>query len=138
MSAQSPSTAAQPALGQSAAAKPAAALVDALVACKLPADTGAAFQEPWQARLFAITLALHEAGHFRWDEWAQALSQAIRRAQADGDADLGDTYWLHWLSALEQMLRDRELAAPLQLAGLREALRAYARVAPSASLLRSD
>src|SRR5690606_13402047 len=73
-------------------------IADAIAACGLPESTGAAFEVPWQAQLFAITLALHEAGHFDWPEWAACLSQSIRDAQAAGDPDLGDTYWSHWLT----------------------------------------
>ncbi len=108
---------------------------EAAQACGLPDVGGEAFAEPWQAQLFAITVAMHEAGHFSWSQWAQALSEAIRRAQAQGDPDLGDTYWLHWLDALEDLLRNRQLASPLQLAGRRQALRAYSRVARSAALM---
>ena len=88
--------------------------------------------------LFAITLAMHEAGHFDWPQWVAYLSRAIRDAQADGDPDLGDTYWLHWLTALERLLHDKGLAGPLQLASRREAIRAYSRVARSASLMQAD
>ena len=118
--------------------RPIRSIADAVAACGLPESTGAAFAEPWQAQLFAITLAMHEAGHFTWPEWVGYLSQAIREAQAEGDPDLGDTYWLHWLAALERLLHDKELAGPLQLASHREAIRAYARVAPSASLLKAE
>ena len=59
------------------------------------------FRAPWEAQAFALALALHERGAFAWSEWADALAAAIRRAQAAGDADLGDTYYHHWLDALE-------------------------------------
>ncbi len=36
-------------------------------------------------------------------EWAQRLAEEIQRAQAVGDPDLGDTYYQHWLSALERL-----------------------------------
>jgi nitrile hydratase accessory protein len=111
-------------------------LADAIAACGLPESTGAAFAEPWQAQLFAMTLALNEAGHLGWPEWTARLSRAIRAAQDAGDADLGDTYWLHWLDAFEQLLRDKALAGPLELGARREALRAYSRIARSASLLQ--
>ena len=62
------------------------------------------FAEPWQAQAFAMTLALHRRGVFTWPEWAQALATEIAAAQAAGDADLGDTYYRHWLSALERLL----------------------------------
>jgi len=67
-------------------------------------DQGPVFAEPWQAQAFAMTLQLHERGLFTWPEWATALSQQIRRAQAEGDADLGDTYYRHWLAALESLV----------------------------------
>ena len=62
------------------------------------------FTEPWQAQAFAMTLALHERGLFTWAQWAQALGEAIARAQSRGDPDRGDTYWQHWLDALEQLV----------------------------------
>ena len=62
------------------------------------------FNEPWEARAFAMTLALHERGVFTWPQWAEALSRQIDRARAAGDADLGDTYYQHWLRALESLV----------------------------------
>lgn len=67
-------------------------------------DSGPVFREPWEAQAFAMTLALHERGLFTWREWAQALAQQIAAAQAAGDADLGDTYYHHWLAALEALV----------------------------------
>ena len=64
----------------------------------------AVFGEPWQAHAFALTLRLHERGLFTWSEWADALSRQIAAAQAAGDADLGDTYYRHWLAALETLV----------------------------------
>lgn len=74
------------------------------------------FAEPWQAQAFAMTLALHERGLFSWPEWAATLTQAIRQAQADGDADLGDTYWRHWLAALEAIVTAKGAAGDGELA----------------------
>jgi len=62
------------------------------------------FNEPWEARAFAMTLALHERGVFTWPQWAEALSRQIAQARAAGDADLGDTYYQHWLRALESLV----------------------------------
>jgi nitrile hydratase accessory protein len=67
-------------------------------------DIGPTFHEPWEAQAFAMTLALHERGLFSWSEWAQALAAQIAAAQASGDADLGDTYYRHWLTALEKLV----------------------------------
>jgi nitrile hydratase accessory protein len=62
------------------------------------------FQEPWQAEAFALAVKLHESGLFTWTEWAEALAEEIKRAQGDGDPDLGDTYYHHWLAALERLV----------------------------------
>ena len=71
----------------------------------LGGDDGApVFAAPWQAQAFAMTLQLHQGGLFTWPEWAAALSAHISAAQAAGDADLGDTYYQHWLAALEALV----------------------------------
>jgi nitrile hydratase accessory protein len=72
----------------------------------IPLDGDApVFKEPWEAKAFAMTLALHERGLFTWPQWAEALSRQIKMAQAAGDADLGDTYYQHWLLALESLVK---------------------------------
>ena len=56
-----------------------------------------------------MALALHERGVFTWEEWAAALGEEIKRAQAAGDPDTGETYYRHWLAALERMVAERAL-----------------------------
>ena len=73
-----------------------------------PGDAGGpVFREPWEAHAFAMALALHERGVYTWREWADALAAQIEVAQAEGDADLGDTYYRHWLRALEGLVLAR-------------------------------
>ena len=91
---------------------------------------GPVFAEPWQAQVFALTLALHQRGLFDWSEWAQYLNRAITAAQQAGDPDLGDTYYQHWCSALEVLLRDKDVAAPMALSSLRQAWRLAAEKTP--------
>lgn len=74
------------------------------------------FAAPWQAQAFAMTLQLHQQGLFTWPEWAAALSAQIRQAQAAGDADLGDTYYQHWLAALEALVAEKGAADAATLA----------------------
>lgn len=99
-------------------------------ACELPLlprdEQGPVFRAPWEAQAFAMALALHEGGAFTWPEWAAALTEAIRRAQAAGDADLGDTYYQHWLDALEQLVIDKGLASADRLHALEHAWEAAA------------
>jgi nitrile hydratase accessory protein len=46
-----------------------------------------------------MTLVLHERRMFTWLEWGATLADEIRRAQATGDPDTGETYYQHWLNA---------------------------------------
>src|SRR5712671_6792998 len=77
----------------------------------IPRDTdGPVFREPWEAQAFAMALALHERGLFTWTEWAATLANEIRSAQAAGDPDNGATYYHHWLSALERLVAEKNIA----------------------------
>src|SRR5882724_2678483 len=73
-------------------------------------DDGPVFREPWEAQAFAMALALHERGLFTWNEWAATLGEEIKRAQAAGDPDTGDTYYRHWLNALEHLVARKGIA----------------------------
>ena len=68
---------------------------------------GPVFREPWEAQAFAMALALHERGLFTWTEWAATLGDEIKRAQAAGDPDTGETYYRHWLAALERIVAEK-------------------------------
>ena len=71
----------------------------------LPRDEeGPVFREPWEAQAFSMTLMLFNQGHFTWKEWAECLGAEIAAAKEGGDPDLGDTYYLHWLSALDDVV----------------------------------
>jgi nitrile hydratase accessory protein len=73
-------------------------------------EDGPVFREPWEARAFAMALSLHEAGVFTWNEWAEALGAEIKRAQAAGDPDTGETYYQHWLATLETLVAAKGVA----------------------------
>jgi nitrile hydratase accessory protein len=75
----------------------------------------AVFREPWQAHAFAITLALHQRGFFTWKEWADTLASEIAAAQRAGDADLDDTYYGHWLAALERLVAEKGASSAAEL-----------------------
>ncbi|MDB5503403.1 MAG: putative metal chaperone involved in Fenitrile hydratase activation GTPase of family [Tardiphaga sp.] len=71
---------------------------------------GPVFREPWEAQAFAMAVALHARGLFTWTEWAASLAAEIKRAQAAGDADTGETYYRHWLATLENLIADKGVA----------------------------
>ncbi len=79
------------------------------------------FSEPWQAHAFALTLILYEKGVFSWPQWAHALAERIRQAQAGGDLDDGGSYYRHWLDALEQLTIARQITTADQLHTLEHA-----------------
>ena len=88
----------------------------------LPRDSeGPVFREPWEARAFAMALALHARGLFTWTEWADALARQIKLAQADGDPDTGETYYRHWLATLEQLVTAKNVAPAAELHRYRDA-----------------
>ena len=93
-------------------------------------DKGPVFRAPWEARAFAMALALHERGVYTWAEWAGALSAAIQSAQAQGDPDSGQTYYVHWLDALEHLVLAKGLGSSEQLHALEHAWEAAAARTP--------
>ena len=77
----------------------------------IPCDAeGPVFREPWEAQAFAMTLALYDRGLFVWPEWAAILGDEIKKAQAAGDPDTGETYYRHWLNALERLVAENGVA----------------------------
>jgi nitrile hydratase accessory protein len=82
---------------------------------------GPVFREPWEAQAFALALALKERGVFSGSEWSAALGEEIKRAQAEGDSDTGETYYHHWLATLERLVAAKGLADGQTLARTREA-----------------
>jgi len=88
----------------------------------LPRDAeGPVFREPWEAQAFSMALALHQRGLFTWPEWAATLADEIKRAQAAGDPDTGETYYRHWLAALERLVAEKGIANMDTLARYRDA-----------------
>jgi nitrile hydratase accessory protein len=107
-------------------------VVDAFSALpSLPRDAdGPVFHEPWEAQAFALAVQLQERGLFTWEEWAEALGAEISAAQGRGDADLGDTYYCHWLSALERLVVAKGAASQAGLEDTKEAWDRAAKATP--------
>jgi nitrile hydratase accessory protein len=58
---------------------------------------------------------------FTWPEWAATLAEEIKRAQAAGDPDTGETYYRHWLNALERIVAAKGIATGDMLHRYRDA-----------------
>jgi nitrile hydratase accessory protein len=93
-------------------------------------DSGPVFREAWEAQAFAMAVALHERGLFTWTEWADALAAEIRSAQKAGDPDRGDTYYEHWLAALERLVAEKGATSAAELSRRAAAWDRAARATP--------
>ena len=61
------------------------------------------FDEAWQAQVLAIADTLVQAGRFSATDWADTLGAELRAAQAGGQPDTTETYYLAALAALEKL-----------------------------------
>ena len=82
---------------------------------------GPVFREPWESQAFALAVSLHERGLFTWKEWGAMLGEEIKKAQAAGDPDTGETYYRHWLATLERIVAEKGLADAHTLVRTRDA-----------------
>jgi len=81
----------------------------------VPRDAnGPVFREPCEAHAFA--LALYDRGLFAWSEWAAKLGEEIKKAQAVGDPDTGESYYRHWLATLERIVAEKGVTTSQALA----------------------
>jgi len=84
-------------------------------------DNGPVFREPWEANAFAMAVTLHRRGVFTWKEWVAVLGEEIKRAQAAGDPDTGETYYRHWLATLERLVAEKGVTSTEMLHRYRDA-----------------
>lgn len=76
----------------------------------------AVFSEPWEARAFAVVVALYEAGQFQWVEFQQHLIEEIGAAEKSGRAISGGAdYYHYWLGALTRLLHAKGIVGGAEL-----------------------
>ncbi len=74
-----------------------------------------AFEEPWQGRVFGMANALCDAGCFEWAEFQAKLIEAIRdwERSPEGEYESApaeqETYYDHFLVALENLVKTKQL-----------------------------
>jgi nitrile hydratase accessory protein len=91
--------------------------VDSLIAdmgseAALPRTNGElVFAAPWESRVFAMAVALHERGVYGWDAFRDRLVAEI----AAHEGEDGGRYYERWLAAFERLLLDRSLLAGTEI-----------------------
>ncbi len=109
---------------------PDAAVVALGSVASIPRDEdGPLFPTPWAARAFALAVALNERGVFAWSEWSRTLGPKVA-AETRADPADPEAYWRAWLAALEEILRQKNVARFSDLLDLKEAWREAAERTP--------
>lgn len=91
----------------------------------------APFEEPWQAQLFALTLALNEAGLFSWTEWSATFGPRVTDAPTED-------YWHHWTDALTDLLVRKDVTSSVAVSELAGRWQDAARATPHGSAITLD
>lgn len=73
-----------------------------------------AFDEPWQGRVFATTMALCEAGVIDYESFREHLIEEI--GERDQTAHPIDDYWSAWQDAIEHLLAERAICTSNDIA----------------------
>ncbi len=72
-------------------------------------DDEPVFREPWEARIFAIIVSLHNQGAFEWKAFQELLIEEIRRMEISGDVR---GYYENWFAAAEKLIQFLDIAQP--------------------------
>jgi nitrile hydratase accessory protein len=86
-------------------------------------ENEAPFEEPWQAKAFALAVKLCEQGLFTWPEWTRVFAETARRNAGATDVPEATLYWRTWVAALERLLVEKGQGTPAQLEALTAAWR---------------
>jgi len=90
----------------------------------MPRDNdGPVFAEPWQAQAFAVVVDLIESEKITRTEWADRLGAVLKSAEDEGQYDAGERYYDYWLTALEQLVVEKDLADWQELGDEKDSIR---------------
>lgn len=80
------------------------------------------FDAVWEGRLFGLTMALHEAGLFDWEEFRTRLIAEIAAWEVDSPpptttrgAESEGRYYARWLAAFERLLVEKDLCPTAEI-----------------------
>ena len=74
------------------------------------------FHDLWERKAFALAVALCEQGFFTWDEFRDHLIAEIAKGECvagpNASASALPSYYESWLTAFENLLREKGIASP--------------------------
>ncbi len=70
------------------------------------------FDEPWQARAFALAVALTDERDVDWERFQSRLVAEVDESTATDVEDSEAAYYRQWLAALERLLVEEALVEP--------------------------
>jgi nitrile hydratase accessory protein len=77
------------------------------------------FHDPWERRVFSLTVALCEQGLYQWDEFRDRLIAEIAAAERMAGTDASHSsrpgYYESWLAAFEKLVIEKGICTPEQL-----------------------
>ena len=73
------------------------------------------FDEPWQGRVFAMSILLNKAGLFSWDEFQSQLISTIEQWEREGDKSEDYKYYDCFSDALNSLLGKKGIVAGEEL-----------------------
>ena len=88
---------------------------------ELPGGTAPVFDEPWQARIFALVSGMCRDGRYDWEDFKALMIDEIGH---HGDAD-GADYYERWLAACERLVTGKGMVTAAELAQRKAQLAAH-------------
>lgn len=86
-------------------------------------DSDQVFQEPWEAKAFAIIVNMAQDGHFTWAEWVEIFSKEVAAATAaEAAGETPKSYYEQWLDAAEKLMTSKGVVSKEQLVAKRFAI----------------
>ena len=67
------------------------------------------FEEPWQGRIFAMAILLHEKGLFSWPEFQAELIAVISVWDNTESSESNYQYYEHFSEALKNLLNKKDI-----------------------------
>ena len=98
-----------------------ATIGDVRAATEPPGEDDVVFEAPWQARAFALTVALRRQGDFPWEAFQTRLVEELEGAEGDAAASTEAegaeaAYYRAWLAAFERLLLEEDVLENEELA----------------------